>query len=127
MHALPTNAQPDMARGEVLTKASLRAGENLQLSSRALANVLGVSEATVSRMKSGGYRLKPEQKSFELAALFVRLYRSLDALVGGDDGVAAAWMKGRNSALGGVPAEQIQTVAGLIHVITYLDARRAVG
>jgi hypothetical protein len=57
--------------------------------------------------------------------LFVRLYRSLDAIVGGDDGVAAAWIRNRNIALNGTPLELIQTVSGLTNVIDYLDARRA--
>src|SRR5215469_7504571 len=91
-------AADSLSRGDVLTKASLRAGENLQLPSRVLANILGLSEATVSRMKAGGYVLKESQKPFELAALFVRLYRSLDALVAGDDAVAAKWLNAKNTA-----------------------------
>lgn len=125
--ARPFQAAADgLSRPEVLTKASLRAGENLQLPSRVLANILGVSEATVSRMKVGGYLLRESQKPYELAALFVRLYRSLDALVGGDDAVAAKWLKANNTALNGVPLDMIQSVSGLLNVITYLDARRAV-
>ena len=119
-------AAEELSRGKVLTKACLRAGENLQLPSRILATILGVSEATVSRMRTGEYVLKEAQKPYELAALFVRLYRSLDALVGGDDAVAAKWLKARNTALNGVPLEMIQSVSGLLNVITYLDARRAV-
>ena len=70
--------------------------------------------------------LQPGQKSFELAVLFVRLYRSLDAIVGGDDAVAGLWLKNRNTALSAEPLALIQTVPGLMNVIQYLDARRAV-
>jgi hypothetical protein len=87
--------------------------------------VIGVSEATVSRMHSGGYTLQGGQKSFELATLFVRLYRSLDAIVGGDDAVAGRWLRNRNLALQAEPLSLIQTVPGLMNVIQYLDARRA--
>jgi hypothetical protein len=76
-------------------------------------------------MRKGHYVLDPGHKSFELALLFVRLYRSLDAMVAGDDAVAAAWLTSRNTALNGVPLEMIQSVSGLINVITYLDSRRA--
>jgi len=96
------------------------------MTAKALANVIGVSEATVSRMRSGDFTLQPGQKSFELAVLFVRLYRSLDAIVGGDDTVARAWLKNVNTALDGAPLNLIQTIPGLMHVIDYLDARRAV-
>jgi hypothetical protein len=110
----------------VLTKAVLRAAEQLGMSNKALAGVIGLSEATVSRMHGGGYELQRGQKSFELGVLFVRLYRSLDSLLGGDTAVASGWLRNRNTALDGKPLEMIQTVPGLVNVIQYLDARRAV-
>lgn len=126
---MPVAAKKPAARPEadkVLTKAVLRAAEKLGVSARALASVLGVSETTVSRMKSGDYRLKEGRKEFELAVLFVRLFRSLDAIVGGDEAVARAWLANPNLALGDRPAEKIRSIAGLADVIAYLDARRAV-
>jgi hypothetical protein len=108
-----------------LTKAALRAAEKLGLKNRILASIIGVSEPTVSRMSRGTYFLQPSEKSFELSALFVRLYRSLDAIVGGDDAVAGQWLKNRNLALQAEPLSLIQTVHGLMNVIQYLDARRA--
>jgi Protein of unknown function (DUF2384) len=110
----------------VLTKATLRAATQLGLTNKLLATVIGVSEATVSRMRSGNYTLQRGQKSFELAVLFVRLYRSLDAIVSGDDAVAGSWLKNRNTVLDAEPLALIQTVPGLMNVIQYLDARRAV-
>jgi uncharacterized protein (DUF2384 family) len=110
----------------VVTKATIRAADRLAIRSNVLCKIVGVSEATISRMRKGEYRLEPGEKAFELAILFVRFYRSLDAIVGGSDSVAAQWIKNRNSGLDGVPLELIQTVAGLTNVIDYLDARRAV-
>jgi hypothetical protein len=80
------------AEAALLTKAALRAAEQLGMANKSLAAVIGVSEATVSRMRSGAYTLQRGQKSFELATLFVRFYRSLDAIVGGDQEVARAWL-----------------------------------
>ena len=113
-------------RTAIVTKATLRAASQLGLTNKLLAAVIGVSEATVSRMRSGEYKLQRGQKSFELAVLFVRLYRSLDAIVGGDDAVAGSWLRNRNTMLGAQPIALIQTVPGLMNVIQYLDARRAV-
>jgi DNA-binding XRE family transcriptional regulator len=110
----------------VVSKAALRAAERLKLTNKALAQIIGVSEATVSRMKRGEYRLEGGQKPFELAILFVRMFRSLDAMVGGDDNVAAAWLTNRNLVLQDVPIALIRSVSGLTNVIQYLDARRAV-
>jgi hypothetical protein len=89
----------------------------LGMANKSLAAVIGVSEATVSRMRSGAYTLQRGQKSFELATLFVRFYRSLDAIVGGDQEVARAWLKNPNTALASAPLTLIQTVPGRMNAI----------
>jgi hypothetical protein len=109
----------------VVTRAALRAAGRLGVSHKALGRIIGLSEATVSRMGSGSYTLAPGDKAFELALLFIRLFRALDAIAGGDEAVAAAWLKNENLALGGMPLALIQSVPGLVHVLAYLDARRA--
>ena len=58
--------------------------------------------------------------------MFLRLHRSLDAIVGGDSTVADFWLRNRNTVLGAEPIALILTVPGLVNVIQYLDARRAV-
>jgi hypothetical protein len=107
----------------VLAKATLAAAERLGLRNRHLAAVIGTSEASVSRLQYGR-GLNPESKEGELALLFLRLYRALDALVGGDDSKAHAWVHAENDHLGGVPAERIRSVEGLVDVVQYLDAMR---
>jgi len=122
---LPSKAAADPKSGPVVATAILRAAHRLGLSHKVVGRIIGVSEATVSRMGSGGYTLRPGDKSFELSVLFVRLYRSLDALTGGDDAVARAWLRGDNTALGETPLTLVQSVQGMVNVIAYLDARRA--
>jgi len=68
--------KPD--RAAVVTKAALRAASQLGMTNKVFANVVGLSDATVSRM------------------------------------------------LNDEPMALIQTVPGLMNVIQYLDARRAV-
>jgi len=86
MQAIRSNpaAQPDpaMRRGQVLTSATLKAAEVLGITQAQLGQIIGVSAPTVSRMKSGDYTLSEERKEWSLAALLVRLYRSLDSMVG---------------------------------------------
>ena len=120
------NLKPAASReGIVLTKATIRAAEKLAISQKALSNVIGLSEPVISRMKNGEFVIG-RGKSFELAALFLRLFRSLDAIVGGDEVAARKWMKSRNLALSGAPVDLIQKVYGLTHVVQYLDSKRAV-
>jgi hypothetical protein len=119
------SSQVRTAQGTVLTKAVLRAADKLDVNQAALAAILGVSEATVSRMKKGDYVLHADSKAFELAVLFVRLFRSLDEIVGGDEAVARAWLANPNLAFDAKPVEKIRTVPDLMDVITYLDARKS--
>jgi Protein of unknown function (DUF2384) len=122
----PTRSQTEpVADGAVVTKSAMRAAARLAVSNRSLARILGVSEATVSRMGAGTYLLKTDDKAFELALMFVRLFRSLDSLSGGDEQTSRAWLRNDNLALGGVPVALIESLSGMINVLGYLDARRA--
>ena len=127
LHLMPSiklaREAPESGEAKVLAKASLNAASRLGLRHRHLADVIGTSEASVSRLH-GGRGLHPETKEGELALLFLRLFRSLDALVGGDDVKARDWVHADNDHVGGVPAERIRTVEGLVDVVQYLDGMR---
>lgn len=110
--------------GRVLSGAVLRAATLLELNQARLAGILGVSAPQVSRMANGAYTLDAAKKEWELAALFVRLFRSLDALVGSNDAAARAWLNGENRGLGGRPADLIRSAEGLVRAVQYLDAAR---
>lgn len=109
----------------VLTKALLRAADLLGLPSAALARVLGVSEASISRLVTGTRTIDPASKEGELALILVRVYRSLDALVGTDVQQRRAWMRAYNRVLNGKPMDLIERAEGLVAVVSYLDAMRA--
>ena len=111
--------------GQVLAKATARASVLLGLSGAALARAIGVSEPTVSRILRGEKALNPDSKEGELSLLLVRVYRSLDALVGTDDQKRLAWMRSHNTALGGVPAQLVERADGLVATLNYLDGMRA--
>lgn len=109
----------------VLGKALVRVAERLDLPYATVAEAIGVSEATMSRLRHGQTTLDPKSKEGELGLLLVRVFRSLDALVGGSEEKARAWFYAHNEALGGAPAQRIERVEGLIDVLQYLDAMRA--
>jgi len=123
MRAKP-DADPVPTDSAIVAKALVRAADRLDVSNKTVSKIIGVSEATISRMRKGDYAL--DGKPLELAVMFIRLYRSLDAVVGGDDSVAKAWLRNENSMLRDAPLHLVQTVSGLTDVLQYLDARRAV-
>lgn len=125
MRAAPL-AEAPLSQGAVLTKALLRAAERLGVTGATLAAVVGLSPASLTRMKKGEFALEAGTKPFELAILFVRLFRSLDAIAGGDERIARAWLASPNTALDAAPIDKIRTIPGLMDVIAYLDARRAI-
>ncbi|HKO88798.1 MAG TPA: MbcA/ParS/Xre antitoxin family protein [Burkholderiales bacterium] len=107
-----------------LSKAVRRAAGLLGFSQAAMADILGLSASSVSRLYAGNYCIQPERrKEWELALLFVRLFRSLDAILGHGE-QARSWLKGENLALGGKPVELVRNTEGLVRVVHYLDAYR---
>ena len=109
----------------VVSKALLRAAELLGLSSAELAGIIGTSESTLSRVRNRKRGPIPlGTKEGELALLFLRVFRSLDALVGGNAAHAKAWLRAENRHVGGVPLRRMKKIEGLVDVAEYLDAMR---
>ncbi len=125
--ATPTSASKTVPAADVvLTKATLRSAGLLGLNNAALARIVGVSESHVSRMAAGERALAIGTKPAELATLLVRVYRSLDALVGNSERHRQLWMASFNRAFNEAPRDAIQKVEGLVRVVRYLDSARAV-
>lgn len=108
-----------------LSKALVRAAPLLALNQAQLGTVLGLSAPTASRLMSGQWQLAPASKPWELATLLIRVFRSLDALVGGDAEARRAWLTSHNHALTATPHSLLLTTEGLVRVLHYLDAARA--
>lgn len=103
---------------EILSYAVLNAGKALGLTQAAIAQVIGRNR---TRLVDA---INPASKTGTLAIYLIRIYRSLYGLVDGDGEEMKLWMTGSNIGTGGVPAEQIKDIAGLVHVMEYLDAMR---
>lgn len=110
---------------EVLSKAVVRASERLGIKGATLSKVLGISAPTVSRMFKGAYTLNPRSKEWDFATLFVRVYRSLDSIVGNDE-TARQWLRSDNLDLGAKPIELLTRTEGIVYVSQYLDASRGI-
>ena len=119
------SAPPPSAEALAATQAVLRAADQLAVPDRVLGKVLGLPEATVARVR-GGEALPEDGKALELAVLFARLHRSLDAIVDGDAKAAREWMNHHNPVLDGTPMETVQTIMGLVEAINYLDAPKPI-
>jgi len=106
----------------VLLKAFNNACTELNVSRDEASLVVGVDKATLSRNKNKGF--DPKSKTGELCLQFVRVYRSLFAISGGDKHFMRHWLESENSALGDAPIKLMFTIIGLIRVNEYLDAMR---
>jgi uncharacterized protein (DUF2384 family) len=109
----------------VIAKALVRASRRLGLSQAEVAGVLGSSAASVSRTFGGERPISPDSAEGRHALLFLRVFRSLDTLVGGDEDKARRWLEAPNTHLGGrAPRALLASTPGLVRVAEYLDAMR---
>jgi Protein of unknown function (DUF2384) len=108
-----------LSAAEVLTRALVKAGKELGLTQSELGSIVGRDRTALSRGA-----VAPDTKSGELALLLIRIYRALFVLVGGEPRQMKHWMHTHNHHVGGVPAELVRTVPGLMRVVEYLDAVR---
>ena len=120
---MPVAEQLKPAPDAVLAKAVLKAATELGLNQADLAAVLGVHRTAISRLKRNP-SLDPDSKQGELALMLIRVARALFALTGGDQDWIRHFMRTSNKVTGGVPAEQVKTVAGLVTVLQFVDAIR---
>ena len=124
-HGIPQ--QEAISKSRVLSTAVVNTATYLDLPKNKLAQVLGVSPATVTRLYADSYRLSPDKKEWDFAVLLVRLFRSLASVVGGSADDAKKWLTSENRAFSGrKPIDLIESTEGLVRVVTYLDACRAV-
>lgn len=114
--------QPSSSR--VAAKALRRAAEALQLSQAEVAAIVGASAASVSRTFAGERGIDPASAEGRLALLFLRVFRSLDALVGGDADKARQWLRLSNRHLGSTPLQLLALPQGLVRLADYLDGFR---
>src|SRR5258707_10400144 len=95
-----------------LSRATVRAARFLAVAQADLAQGIGVSGATLSRIAHGRKALEPGSKPWQLAALFVRLFRSLDPIVRSDDAPARGRLGSHHHAFGGVALALLPESAG---------------
>lgn len=108
----------------IISKAVCRAAEFWEINNHQLGDILGISGSTVSRLKRNQYLLNQNSKEWELAVLFLRVYRGLDAYMGGHSENEKSWLNAPNTALNGVPIELMQGIQGLASVVQYIDCVR---
>ncbi|MBW0146126.1 MbcA/ParS/Xre antitoxin family protein [Marinobacter arenosus] len=103
----------------LLSKALLNAGKAFGFNQTELADIVG-------RNRTGLVRdgIDPESKSGELALLFIRLYRSVYALTGGEPDAMKHWINTENRYFEAIPRELVKSAEGLVRVNHYLDAMR---
>jgi uncharacterized protein (DUF2384 family) len=126
LFTMPTISRQSKVKPEaaaVLSKAVAHAAARLDIPQAMLAKVLGVSAPTISRLYSGEYLFTQGRKEWDFALLFVRVFRTLDSIVG-DDSTARKWLASENLGLNGRPIELIRSIEGLVRVVQYLDASR---
>lgn len=113
MYQLPTLSPA------LLTKALLRAVEQLDLSSE-LSHVLQIAPEEAAQLRSGSRMLDPEQQEWEGARKIVGLFRTMVEILGTAER-AKGWLNAPNDTLGAKPVELLRS-ADAERVYRYLSA-----
>lgn len=108
---------------EVVSKAVIRAADDLGLNGCQLARTIGLSEATVSRIRAGTCAIKYKTKAFEMAMLVIRIQRALAQILADDQKAIQTWMASENKELNAAPVKKIGEVCGLVSVLSYVEFR----
>lgn len=120
---LKYTAQSELSSGAVLAKALINVRIHLNLTQKELSQIVHASPATVCRLAKG-LEINPDSAEGQFAMSFIRLYRSLSALFGGQDDLARAWLINHNTYFESKPIDLIKSIDGLSQVLIYLDAMR---
>lgn len=124
-HTIPKISLDPDHRDAVLTKALIRLASAYDLKGKEISQIIGISESSATRLSKGERLISEKTKEGELSLLLIRLYRSLNALVGNDPIKAKTWLNSPNRYFPVVtPIEHIKSIQGLIEVVNYLDAIR---
>jgi hypothetical protein len=125
-HFMGSSGKTELYRDQeqVVSKALARAVDYWGISNKQLGDYCGLSEATVSRLKHGNYTLSYASKPWQLGVMVLRIFRGLDAYMGGHKENERAWLSAYNHALGGVPLALMANPEGLTHVVQYVDYMR---
>lgn len=111
-------------KANVLTKALLNVTVRLKITQKQLGGIIGLSEATTSRFFNNEKIISPGTKEGELSLYLIRIYRSLDAILGGNQENCQRWFKSYNKHLNGIPLDLVTKIEGLVNVANYLDVMR---
>ena len=120
MTVLERRQDASAADAQLIAEACLRAAAEVSPKEE-LGTIVGRHRTSLER--SG---LPPQSKEGQLGLLFLRVMRSLDALVGSDPELMRHWLEQPNHHLGEqAPRQLLVSVEGLARVAAYLDAMRA--
>jgi len=120
---MKTNHQVQADPAYVLGKAVIETSDFFGLSSEILGKILGRDRTSITRLKKNP-AIDPQSKTGELALLFIRVYRGLFAILGGNQAAMREWLRQNNLSLQGQPLVRIQSVVGLASTVNYIDAMR---
>jgi len=119
-----SNAVAQPTDAALATHAFIEAGRELGMTLGQLAKVIGVSESAMKNYSRGSADIS-SPKDQELSLGFIRVYRALFAVLGGNREQMQHWMHTPNRHLNQqTPAALATTYQGLAELNVYLDAMR---
>lgn len=107
--------------GDLLASTITIVADQWRLTDDVLGRALNIGPTVARKIRSGRTCLEPKSEAFASAQMLLRLFRSLDTIVAGEDAAARNWLFADNVDLGSRPVDCMEGQAGLSIVCDYLD------
>ncbi|MCA0403883.1 MAG: XRE family transcriptional regulator, partial [Proteobacteria bacterium] len=89
---MKTSNNVHLQEEKVLTKALSNMSKFYSLTGKDLSQIIGLSESTITRLGQDKKLISPHTKEGEIVLLLLRIYRSLNAIVGNNHEKAKLWL-----------------------------------
>lgn len=99
----------------MVNSSFLKISHDFGITTEQISSAIGLSRSSIYR------GIKADSKPGELALLLIRCYRILYSSSKKNKLPIKRWFTTFNSELGGIPAEQITSLSGLIKISNYLE------
>ncbi len=107
----------------LLSKALKNSAELLGLNQNDIAAMLKISPSALSKSLNRG--IDPEKLQGRYALLIIKVYRSLNQLLGGNKEQMAKWIRAKLKPFSKSPLEMMSSEIEIVYLNDYLDSMKA--
>lgn len=111
---------------DLVTNGVIKACDDLDINGATVARIIGISTASVSRMRNGTWKFQEGSKSYELAIALLRMHLALKRKMRDNLDRMRGWLRATDATLGSAPIDHLNRIQGLFRVIFLLEKKEEI-